>query len=222
MRPLRCRNEQKRKQISQSPVPLAACEPSVLGTAADTARATGSPPCHAVPRAPGMTPGPSRRRQRGAVDNPWLMFRCCRLVLFESILAVAPFPWMGKPTCITSPGASRAGCRRTAPPCFLPGCPRCSVQAALLCAGSAFPTHSRREGIPAAEQGELAAPGQPPPRSAQPPGAYWHVRSHLKVPKIAMPRDIGWDRASVAPGMGFTPRFHGAPVIALRGEVVTP
>lgn len=39
--------------------------------------------------------------------------------------------------------------------------------------------------------------------------------------KICVPRDVGRDRALLAPGTGFAPCFRGAPVIALRGEVVT-
>lgn len=81
MRPLWCRNEQKRKQISQPPAPLAAHEPSVRGMAASTARAAGSPLCCAVHAA--YDPESHRTRQRGAVDNPWLMFRGFRLLLLS-------------------------------------------------------------------------------------------------------------------------------------------
>lgn len=69
MRPLRCHNKQKRKQISQSPAPLAAREPSMLGMAAGTVAATGSLPCRAGPRAPGMTQGPAGEGREG----PWII-----------------------------------------------------------------------------------------------------------------------------------------------------
>lgn len=151
MRPLQCHNKQKRKQISQSPAPLAAHEPSMLGMAAGTVGATGSFPCRAT--CTRYDPGPCRRRQGGAVDNPWLMFRCRRLLLFETIVPslgsarCCSFPIDGKsPRASLGPGVSRVRCQRMAPPCFLLGCPRCSVLAVLLCAGSVFPAHSWREG----------------------------------------------------------------------------
>lgn len=160
------------------------------------------------------------------MDNPWLMFRCHGLPLFEGII-----PPSGSAHCcsFSMDGKARVHHISWGEQCWAPGDNTAVFPTGLptlRCTGSSSQLTARgkerRKGSPAAEQGEAAVLGPPPPCSAQPPEVYWHMRSHLKMTKISVPRDIRKDQALVAPGTSFTPRFRGDPLIALKGEVVTP